>query len=206
MIRFYLIFLNLMNLFISNFLVGLPQNDCVTPFGKNLGSSDGIVGYSNCRDDYYSEKTLINPYYKIPTGLKWQCVEYARRYYQEKLGLTFHDVEGAKDIWDLEIVWNLKENKSYPFFSSPNKTSLRSPKVHDLIIYPQSIQAPYGHVAVVVDVDEEKNLVFIAEQNWENDIWQNANYSRVLKLQKDPNGTFELLDDSGFDIIGWKYF
>jgi hypothetical protein len=200
------IFFVLINLLITNILSASAPKDCVTSFGLELGNNEGVIGYSNCRDDHYSDQTLINEHYKIPSGLKWQCVEYARRYYQEKFATTFHDVEGASDIWDLEFVWNLRENKTHSFISCPNKISNRSPEVHDVIIYQKSNHLPYGHVAVVVDVDKDLQLVFIAEQNWENDVWQHPNYSRVLKLTKDPLGVFELKDDSGFEIIGWKYF
>ena len=196
----------LINLSLTNTLLASAQKDCITAYGKELGNNEGVVGYSNCRDDYYSDQTFINGHHKIPSGLKWQCVEYARRYYQEKFGITFHDVEGASDIWNLEFVWNLRENKTHSFKSYPNKLSKTSPQVHDLVIYQKSHHLPYGHVAVVVDVDKDRQLVFIAEQNWTNDIWQNSNYSRVLQLKKDSLGTFELQDDSGFEIIGWKYF
>jgi hypothetical protein len=206
MYYFYSILFVLINLSATNTLLASAQKDCITAYGKELGNNEGVVGYSNCRDDYYSDQTLINEHYKIPSGLKWQCVEYARRYYQEKFATTFHDVEGASDIWNLEFVWNLRENKTHYFNSCPNKISDRSPQIHDLVIYQKSNYLPYGHVAVVVDVDKDQQLVFIAEQNWTNDVWQHPNYSRVLNLKRDTSGEFELVDDSDFEIIGWKYF
>ena len=47
---------------------------------------------------------------------------------------------------------------------------------------------PAGHVAVVVKVDKIKNILYIAEQNYDI-FWDNQNYSRALVIDRTDNIT-----------------
>ena len=52
-------------------------NEFVTPFGSILGEYQGVSGFSNGHDHYYSrQQNFVNGFY---TGVKYQCVEYVRR-------------------------------------------------------------------------------------------------------------------------------
>lgn len=55
------------------------------------------------------ESMYINGIY---TGIKYQCVELARRYYLMKYGLLFDEVRGAKEIVHLYTIYNT-ESKRY---------------------------------------------------------------------------------------------
>lgn len=55
------------------------------PFGTYLGEFNDVWVFSNGSDNYYSgEPNDIDGTY---TGIKWQCVEYVRRYYLLKFGV-----------------------------------------------------------------------------------------------------------------------
>lgn len=57
---------------------------CVSPFGAVNGQdASGVIGYSNCNDSFVSdEESYVNAGVPSPVyaGLKWQCVEYGRRW------------------------------------------------------------------------------------------------------------------------------
>ena len=63
-----------MILLLLNIVAGITEN---ITFGTPLGSNNGVIGYSNKDSENYPRS-----YYYIGSihiGLKWHCVEYARR-------------------------------------------------------------------------------------------------------------------------------
>ena len=72
--------------------------NCETNYGVVLGQSPaGVPAYSNCN----AECVIFEPNHlnDIYTGIKWQCVEYARRWLLQERGVVFGDVDIAADIW-----------------------------------------------------------------------------------------------------------
>ncbi|CAD2221423.1 CHAP domain containing protein, putative [Angomonas deanei] len=153
---------------------------------------------------YQDDHTLT-----LRSGMQWQCVEYARRYWMlagKPEPAFFGGVVGAEDIWtELQDAYYLNGSTT-PLLKYTNKVSDVAPKTGDLIIYPRDGpdgEFPYGHVSVVGAVEGEK--VFIAEQNFHSEPWPGPyhNYSRVLTLRQDSTtGRFELYD-SVHSILGW---
>lgn len=86
----------------STIIPNLPQAcrfDCATPYGEKLGMTIGeVVAYSNCN----AQCLVREPYYQngTYTGIKWQCVEFARRWLLTHQGVVYGDVDIAADIWD----------------------------------------------------------------------------------------------------------
>jgi threonine dehydratase len=180
---------------------------CVTEFGKNIGFFKDIPAYSNCNNNIISSFHNIvnknNTY--IYSGMKWQCVEYARRYLITKLGFTFKPVNNAVDIFmlsNVESIDGLIIKKFKSFKNGDNSYfPLNIPIVNDLIIWEiNEPDVPYGHVAVVLKV--ERDNIYIGEQNWSNDIWMSQNYSRILKCNINNNKC--LIEDGKYPILGWK--
>jgi glutathionylspermidine amidase/synthetase len=65
-------------------------------FGAPLYSFNNVYAYSNKSSDFISdESNYHNGHF---TGIKWQCVEYARRYLQTVFNVTFSQVESAYEI------------------------------------------------------------------------------------------------------------
>ena len=190
----------------------VPTNESVTQFGQPLGVNNSVIGYSNCSNNYISnEANYLGTAY---SGMKWQCVEYSRRWLEHVKGVKFGDVDAAFQIWDISSVNSLTEsNVSYPFESYINGGKF-APQAGDLIIYKYALpDFPYGHVGVIVDVNIMRGYVDIAEQNYSNEIWENPkSYARRLILRHD-NLHYTIVDHDfdpkltqsvGGAIIGWK--
>lgn len=172
------------------------------PFGTPLGSARGVVGYSNYNDSTISdEDNFVNGVYM---GLKWQCVEYARRYLYLTRNMTFQSIEAAIDIWDLTYVTSLATGQKLALIQHPNGDSTL-PQEGDLLIWPrQGSDTPYGHVAAIVGVEQraEDISVFIGEQNFYNQMWEApTSYTRVIPGKR--SGNRYVLSDFGYEITGW---
>ncbi|KPI83093.1 putative D-alanyl-glycyl endopeptidase-like protein cysteine peptidase Clan CA family C51 [Leptomonas seymouri] len=227
------------------------EDNGTEPFGAVLGAHDGVYAYGNC----YAQGciSLLDFEYPIPlppgshtlldapeattrlmrTGMKWQCVEYARRYWMlrgKPAQAVFGSVEGAADMWsDLSFVTLLDNVSTAPLFKYANGAVVgyggSAPRVGDLVIYPRDNEGkvPYGHVAVIVRVElpEEEDSqpqaalegrVYLAEQNWYNNPWPEPyhNYSRWLPLRvtAPPQGTAlqYTIHDDYHPIQGWMRY
>lgn len=174
---------------------------CDTTFGTLLGQSFSTNAYSNCNEDCVKNEDnyLTLPHLNTPvfTGMKWQCVEYARRWLIENKGVTFGDVKYAYNIWDLPYAEKVGTHEHLPLLRFKNKEAKEPPKVGDLLINGTEL-AITGHVSVVVGV--EQDAITIAEQNYFNRPWEGKHYARRLLLDKDEHGHYRVVDDG---LIGW---
>ena len=196
-------------------LASLPEtccSQCVQPFGAALGENAGVIAYSNCNTDCISEQssTAIHDIY---TGMTWQCVEYARRWLIQVKNVTFDEVDYAQQLWNIDTVTGVHNNKIYKFISKPNPNP-QPPEIGDLVIYNITLpDFPDGHVGVVVGVNSKSGYVDIAEQNYTNDKWLNTHqYARRIILTH-QHGKYHLVDKDylaltnvSLDgvILGWK--
>ena len=181
-------------LFLVSALLSLGEE--VTPFGANLGKNSDTIGYSNGNDSYTSN--VDNYLGATFTGMKWQCVEYARRWLITEKGITFDSVDGAADIWTLDNFLKVSDGSKVSI-STIESGSECKPVVGNLLIYKRGgSDIPYGHVAVITYVNDK--YVRVAEQNWDNDYWP-ADYSRQLTFTIKDDKYF-LIDDD-FPIFGW---
>jgi hypothetical protein len=173
------------------------QTECVTPYGQVLGTAPGNVpAYSNCNSRCVvffpnKEKTIY-------TGIKWQCVEFARRWLLDNRGVVYGDVDTASDIWNkIPFVTRVADGRQFPLQPYLNGSS-EAPQVGDLLIYAREYLNT-GHVAVVIEVDLKSGIIKVAEQNFLNRQWP-ANYARQIDvIFKD--GKYWLLDPY---LLGWK--
>ena len=172
------------------------SNDCTSTYGSVLGKSPaGVEAYSNCN----SSCVIFEPNHheKIYTGIKWQCVEYARRWLLHEYSVVYGDVDIAADIWMLSQVSNPISKQAYKFKSIVNGAS-DIPQRGDLLIYGKEFLGT-GHVAVITEIDPKKQILRVAEQNYENMHWQ-ENFAREIKYIKHDD-QYWLLDAH---LIGWK--
>lgn len=173
------------------------QTDCATPYGQVLGTAPGNVpAYSNC-----NAKCVIfepNKEKGTYTGIKWQCVEFARRWLLNQTGTVYGDVDTAADIWKLNTVTRISNSTPLPFDSYPNGATT-VPQVGDLLIYAKEYLNT-GHVAVITQVDKPSGVLKIAEQNFSNAKWS-ADYARTLPMVE-KDGKYWVLDTY---LLGWKH-
>ena len=120
-------------------------------FGTIVGTFHGVPAYSNRKNG--TKKSRGN---YVNTGIKWQCVEYARRYLQTTRGITFSNVKGAFEI----------PRAKFTTLDGDSVKKTNDLKVGSLVIWPKKYKhnAPYGHVAVVSKI--QPNGIYVAEQNY----------------------------------------
>ncbi len=174
------------------------QTGCISPYGKMLGKSPrGIEAYSNCQSGCVIFEP--NKWKGTYTGIKWQCVEYARRWLLVNTGAVYGDVDIAADIWDkIDHLTTVNSGKSIPLESRLNG-STQPPEVGDLLIYAKAFNGT-GHVAVITGIDINNGLAEVSEQNYNNEPWPD-DYARKITLIK-RDGHYWLLD--GY-LLGWKH-
>lgn len=209
----------------------LCEDNCVHPFGDVLGQANGVKAYSNCQSQcVHPEFSFLNLTTGEVTlhkqnpkddnlhyiGLINQCVEYARRWWMINKNITFGSIDSAHEIIYLTEGENIRTKKNFPLARSINGTAKRAPKIGDLVVYYPDRNNPlwrHGHVAVVVQVDLDKGIVALAEENYDNKKWQKPNqFARQISLFY-VNGRYTLLDvhpnsknnATGAEISGWIY-
>ncbi|KAH9599558.1 hypothetical protein LSM04_006109 [Trypanosoma melophagium] len=153
---------------------------------------------------YYLMRGLIFSYNALDVGEFWSTIEFSgadgrNRQYE------------AVELPNLKAVKTAKERKRL------------APRFADVVVWLPNPERdlPDGHAAVVVHVEDDvetaggeaqlremqkehvqPQLVYIAEQNFDNKYWEGKNYSRVLRFSW-KNGNEMLLQDPGdYHIIG----
>lgn len=158
-------------------------------------ASSNVAAFSNGNDSYYSgEDSYLRGVYM---GMKWQCVEYARRWTYIRKGAVFQSVIGANNMWtELKDVERVSDKRKFPLRHHPNG-SPKPPMNESYLIYPIQKDMPYGHVAVIVEV--LPHAIRIAEQNFYFYYWH-AHFAREIPLVF-KNGRY-FIEDS-YDVYGW---
>lgn len=173
-------------------------------FGEFLGRHNGTIAYSNGNNAHVSQEYhQVIEGVSITTGMKWQCVEYARRWLIQNRKHTFLDVDFAYNIWHLSEAYSLnKQKRPARFIHCLNGLSSIRPSAGDLLIYNTKYAENTGHVAVIIDVEE--NLLKLAEQNHNNRMWADPDsHSRTIiykKIEGSKLPYFHVLDTG---VIGW---
>jgi len=128
--------------------------------GQHLDSLNNVVVYYNGGVDNSSGRNTSPDNYNI--GIKYQCVEFVKRYYYEYLNHKMPDAYGhAKDFYDKDLsdgALNTKRNLVQYKNGSKSK-----PKPDDLVIFSGSTFNKYGHVAIISSVEDDE--IEIIQQN-----------------------------------------
>lgn len=135
------------------------------------------------------------------SGMKWQCVEYARRWWIVHFDVTLLNIPRACDIWTRTYAKRLSDAKNVALEMFGSGVSQEPPKVGDLIIWKKTAEQPVGHVAVVCEVEE--GVVRIAEQNVDNNIKWDTHFSREFPLQRNESTGAYILRDDEDPLFGW---
>ena len=175
----------------------LRRTSSFEPYGRRLGAAPGNVhAFSNGWHGQSRDES--NCYRGIFTGIKWQCVEFARRWLLMRHGLVFPEVGGAVDLWTaVEYYSPVGGGEPVPVLSYLNG-SPEPPEVGDLLVY-SKILFGTGHVAVVTGIDRLRGVVQLGEQNYRNARWS-SDHARHVPLMS-VHGRHWLLDAH---LLGWK--
>ncbi len=128
--------------------------------GESLDSLNGVIVYYNGAVDHVSGRNLAKGNYNL--GLKWQCVEFVKRYYYEYLNHEMPDSYGhAKDFFEASIPDGQRNRRRALIqYHNPGKSR---PELNDLVVFRGTVFNPYGHVAIVSHVTDGE--VEIIQQN-----------------------------------------
>jgi surface antigen len=167
----------------KKFISNLPH-----AVGKPIDTFNGVVVYYNGKISHVSGRNLTADNYNL--GLRYQCVEFVKRYYYEFLKHKMPDPYGhAKDFYDKTVSDGQKNGKRGLFqYSNP---SLTKPSIHDLVIFAGHVGNSFGHVAIISNVNEHE--IEIVQQNpgiygnsrerfpliFQNGFWK-INHERIL--------------------------
>jgi len=160
---------------------------------------------ANLKDSRYfnvPEKQRFSANLKqIFTGIKWQCVEYARRYLILNHNITFQEIDNAYDIFALDYFNSIIDNSLIPIRKISNNSNIPF-HVGSLLIWSKDFNKYLtGHVAVITEMNislaNHNNYITISEQNFDN-----VNFKRNLKVTV-TNGKIFIHDKN---ILGWINF
>ncbi len=128
--------------------------------GQKMDSLNGVYVYYNGLMNNVSGRNRAKDGYNL--GLKYQCVEFVKRYYYKHLNHKMPNTYGhAKAFFQK----NLKDgalNKSRNLYQYTNP-SRSKPKPNDLVIFDGTLGNKYGHVAIISKVTSDK--VEVIQQN-----------------------------------------
>ncbi|NRB59445.1 MAG: CHAP domain-containing protein [Winogradskyella sp.] len=155
--------------------------------GQKIDSLNGIYVYYNGDMDNVSGRNMQNGY---NLGLKYQCVEYVKRYYYWHYNHKMPNSYGhAKDFFE-DGLKDGELNKDRNLSQYTNKSTSK-PEIGDLIVFDGNVFNPYGHVAIVSKVSNDE--IEIIQQNVGTTTREN------YTLKKQSNKWY--INDSA--ILGW---
>lgn len=158
--------------------------------GQKIDSLNGVAVYYNGGVGNVDGRALSKDGYNL--GLKYQCVEFVKRYYYEELNHKMPDSYGhAKDFFNSQIKDGEKnKQRNLKQYKNPSKSK---PKINDLVIYSATTLNKYGHVSIVSKVTENK--VEIIQQNPGPFGNSREKYDLI-----NENGKWKIKNDQ---ILGW---
>jgi trypanothione synthetase domain protein len=147
-------------------LLGIASHRMVTHTNLNptlkrglpIDSFNGVYVYYNGGTSQSSGRNVIDGY---NVGIRYQCVEFVKRYYYLHYHHHMPDTYGnAKDFFDKKLSSG-SLNTARGLFQYKNRDQVR-PQKGDLLVFDSYIFNPYGHVAIVSNVTD-KNIEIIQQ-------------------------------------------
>lgn len=128
--------------------------------GTPLDSLNGVFVYYNGGVAHVEGRNTTQDGYNL--GLKYQCVEFVKRYYYQHLNHKMPNSYGnAKDFFDKNVPdGQINKARNLQQFSNPSHIK---PKVNDLVVFEGTLLNQYGHVAIISRVDDHE--IEIIQQN-----------------------------------------
>jgi len=157
-----------------------------------LGESHNVVAYdytnntNKCLEKHNNFVKIGNKH--IFTGIKWECVEFVRRFLLLKKGIIFSQIDYAYQLW-----YNFENIRFITFTNSKLSFQRVSKEFYfdnifntgDILVWEPNENLQYGHTAVIVGTTDYKNGYYmIAEQNWEE--WNGKDYSLIINIYTEP--------------------
>lgn len=159
--------------------------------GQAVDSLNHVKVYYNGEVGNVQGRNVAEDGYNL--GLKYQCVEFVKRYYYEYYNHKMPDSYGnAKDFFNAEVKdGTVNQQRNLIQYQNPGKSK---PQTGDLIILGETSGNPYGHVAIVSEVQEDE--VEIIQQN----PGKGGNSRVWLNYSVNQEGNYEYSNDR---VLGW---
>ncbi len=162
----------------------------VKPVGQEIDQFNGVAVYYNGGVGNVEGRNLAADGYNL--GLKYQCVEFVKRYYYEHLNHKMPNSYGhAKDFFDHRL--GDGQNNRDRNLKQHTNVSITKPRVNDLLIFGATEFNSYGHVAIISAVSDDE--IEIIQQNPGVFATSRENF----KLQK-LNGKWSIKNKR---VLGW---
>ena len=128
--------------------------------GDIVDEFNGVKVYYNGSINNTVGRNTSNDGYNI--GLRYQCVEFVKRYYLERFGHKMPETRGhAKDFFDKKLrSGQLNTNRNLIQYYNG---STEKPSVDDLLVFSPWLFNRYGHVAIVSKVTSSS--IEVIQQN-----------------------------------------
>ncbi len=128
--------------------------------GTPVDTLNGVIVYYNGAVSHVDGRNVSSDGYNL--GLKWQCVEFVKRYYYEYHQHKMPDSYGhAVDFFDPALDHGAYNKRRGLFqYQLPGT---EKPEEGDLIVFDKTYGNAYGHVAIISRVDSGE--VEIVQQN-----------------------------------------
>ncbi len=128
--------------------------------GQEIDRLNGVPVFYNGGVGHTAGRNLAPDGYNL--GMKYQCVEFVKRYYHQHLGHKMPDSYGhAKQFFDPAIA-DGAVNRRRGLLQYLNGSESK-PRPDDLLVFGPSLLNPYGHVAIVSAVTDSS--IEIVQQN-----------------------------------------
>ena len=159
--------------------------------GKVIDRFNGVNVYYNGRVRNVNGRNTTKDGYNL--GLKYQCVEFVKRYYYERFNHKMPDSYGhAKDFFNTSLEDGAFNSKRGLYqFSNASKFK---PKKEDILVYGPATFNQFGHIAIITKVTS--NTVECISQN----LGKGNGTRRTYNLLKNESGGY-LIDEPY--IKGW---
>lgn len=158
--------------------------------GQEVDRLNGVIVYYNGKVGNVEGRNTAPDGYNL--GLKYQCVEFVKRYYYEHLNHKMPDSYGhAKDLFNKSLSDGQK-NKARNLTQYSNMSKSK-PKVDDIIVFDATAFNQYGHTAIISRVND--NEIEIIQQN--PGLYGNSRTNYVFVQQ---DGKWKIENDK---VLGW---
>ena len=128
--------------------------------GESIDELKGVKVFYNGSIGHIENRNVSKDGYNL--GLRWQCVEFVKRFYLDFFNHKMPDSYGhAKDFFDKNIKdGELNKVRNLIQHSNP---SITKPQKYNILIFGETSSNAFGHVAIISKVSDDE--IEIIQQN-----------------------------------------
>lgn len=151
--------------------------------GDHIDSLNNVIVFYNGAVNNVEERNTVDGY---NLGLKYQCVEFVKRYYYEYYKHKMPDTYGHAKSFFLQDLKDgaINPQRNLRQYTNPGGSK---PRVGDVVVMKGTVFNEYGHVAIISEVEQSRIQIiqqnpgpFTSSREWfelttENGLWRIKN-------------------------------